>query len=360
MLNFIYNASPMRVLYGEGSTERLPSEISRLKKCRPLLLSTPHRKNNLADLVKILEKSSILVAGTFDGAVMHTPVAVTETALSHIENLAADCIISYGGGSTIGLGKALSIRTRLPHIAIPSTYAGSEMTPILGETKDGLKTTRSDPAILPTTVIYDVRTTLTLPVGVSMTSGINAIAHAIEALYAKNINPLIEMLALEGIRRLTEALPHVATEPNDLTARSAAQYGAWLCGICLGSVGMGLHHKLCHTLGGSWNLPHAETHTIVLPHALAYNAPAIPQVMVKLAAVIPDSEGNAIEGLEKLLEKVGFKKGLKDYGMQEHDIAEAAQIAAQSQYPNVREIEATKITEVIRRCWAGEPARPDL
>ena len=268
--------------------------------------------------------------------------------------------MSIGGGSTTGLGKAISIRTGLPHISIPTTYAGSEMTPILGETQDGKKTTRSDPKILPGTVLYDVDLTMTLPKVLSATSGVNAIAHAVEALYARNTNPIISLLALEGTKALAESLPEIITDPQSRSARERAQYGAWLCGTCLGSVGMALHHKLCHTLGGSFDLPHAETHTIVLPHALSYNAPAIPDAMSRLATVLPGSNGDATKGLNVLLESLEVKRGLKEFGMKEEDIDKAAEIAVSNPYWNPRPVEEGPIRELIRRAWAGEPAKADL
>lgn len=170
----------------------------------------------------------------------------------------------------------------------------------------------------------------------------------------------MSLLALEGIRALAESLPIIVNHPHDLDARSKAQYGAWLCAMCLGSVGMALHHKLCHTLGGSFNLPHAETHTIVLPHAIAYNAPKIPEVMRKLADTLPDSDGDAIKGLNLLLTRLRVKRGLRDYGMEEQDIEKAAEIAVRNPYWNPREVQKEPLQETIRRCWAGEEARADI
>lgn len=170
----------------------------------------------------------------------------------------------------------------------------------------------------------------------------------------------MNLLALEGIKALAESLPTIITDSQNVPARSKAQYGAWLCATCLGSVGMALHHKLCHTLGGSFNLPHAETHTIVLPHALAYNAPAIPEVMRKLAEVLPESDGDAIKGLNVLLTRLRVKRGLKEFGMQESDVERAAEIAVGNPYFNPRAIEKEPLRETIRRCWAGEEARADL
>ena len=234
------------------------------------------------------------------------------------------------------------------------------MTPILGETCNGTKTTRIDPKILPAVVIYDADLTMTLPVSICSTSGINAIAHAVEALYAKNSNPITSMLALEGIKALAEALPQIVQEPKSRASRERALYGAWLCGTVLGSSSMGLHHKLCHVLGGSFGLPHAETHTIVLPHVLSYNAPAISEQMAKLASVIPESNGDALNGLELLLEKLQVPRALRDFGMKESDIDKAARFTIGNQYANPRALDPEWIRELIRRAWAGETARADL
>jgi len=357
MDSFEYNGNPSRVIFGSGTLSTLAAELARLKVHTPLFLSTPEQQDPTVKLAKSLGVGADHV---FAEATMHTPVHITEKALGFANAFGADSFVSLGGGSTIGLGKALSVRTGKAHICIPTTYAGSEMTPILGETVDGLKTTRRDPAILPTTVIYDVNLTLTLPPMMSATSGINAIAHAVEALYAANKNPVVSVLALEGIRSLARSLPTLVSLPSDINARRDALYGAWLCGFCLGSVDMALHHKLCHTLGGSFNLPHAETHTIILPHSLAYNAPAIPEAMQKLAEVLPDSDGDAIKGLNLLLERLGVQKALKDLGLKEEDVTKAAELALSKPYPNPRTLEKASIQELIRRAWAGENARADL
>ncbi|KAI0021787.1 putative maleylacetate reductase [Xylariomycetidae sp. FL0641] len=357
MEGFEYNSSPARIVFGSGTIKKIPEELSRVKVSKPFLLSTPQQVDHINLLKGILGDT---VAGIFTEATMHTPVVVTEKALEQLKATGADCIISIGGGSTVGLGKALSIRTGIYHLTVPTTYAGSEVTPILGETDEGRKTTRSDPKILPGTVVYDVDLTMSLPAGMSATSGINAIAHAVEALYARNTNPVINVLAQEGVKALANALPTLVSDPASKEARSSALYGAWLCGTCLGSVGMSIHHKLCHTLGGSFNLPHAETHTIVLPHALSYNAPKVPGAMNALAAALPDSDGDATKGLNVLLQKLKVERGLKALGMKEEDINKAADIAVSNPYWNPRFIERAPIRELIRRAWAGEDARADL
>ncbi|XDG05997.1 hypothetical protein ABKA04_005612 [Annulohypoxylon sp. FPYF3050] len=357
MDSFEYNASPARVVFGSGTIKKVPEELIRAQVSKPFLLSTPQQVSHIELLKNVLGN---VVSGIFTEATMHTPVDVTERALDQIRSSGADSIISIGGGSTVGLGKALSIRTGLFHLTIPTTYAGSEVTPILGETDSGRKTTRSDPKILPSAVVYDVDLTMTLPINLTATSGVNAIAHAVEALYARNTNPIINLLAQEGVKALANSLPVLISEPSSQTARSSALYGAWLCGTCLGSVGMSIHHKLCHTLGGSFNLPHSETHTIVLPHALSYNAPKVPEAMKALAAVLPGSEGDATKGLNILLRKLKVERGLKALGMQESDIDKAADIAVSNPYWNPRPIERGPIRELIRRAWAGEEARLDL
>ncbi|KAI4736939.1 maleylacetate reductase [Aureobasidium sp. EXF-12298] len=348
-----------KVLFGSKSVNKLPDEIKRLNGSSPVVL-TSRGTNGTAHgrmLAKILTDASMTPAAVLNVAVMHTPKSVTEEALEQLKAHVADCIVSIGGGSVVGLGKALSVRTGLKHICIPTTYSGSEMTPILGETENGRKVTRSDPKILPDFVIYDVDLTMSLPAATCAYSGVNAMAHAVESLYAVNTSPAISKLALEGIQGLAESLPAIVRDANDRAAREKAQHAAWLCGVCLGTSAMALHHKLCHTLGGSFNLPHAETHTIILPHAVAYNALAIPEIMVKIASVLPGSEGDAIRGLNILLEKLGVSRALKEFGMQEEDIDKATEIAMSMQYANPRAMEKDAIRELIRRAWAGEPAR---
>jgi alcohol dehydrogenase class IV len=264
----------------------------------------------------------------------------------------ADGIVALGGGSTIGLGKAIALRTDLPQVVLPTTYAGSEMTPILGETRDGVKTTQSSPKVLPEVVIYDVDLTIGLPPPQSATSGLNAMAHAVEALYARDRNPMTEMMAIEGIRALADALPRIVRAPSDRAARSDALYGAWLCGSCLGAVGMALHHKLCHVLGGSLNLPHAETHAVVLPHALAYNAAAAPEAMSSLGKVFA---GDPVMALVELAKKLGAPTALRDIGMPYEGIEIATRAALANLYWNPQPLEEDKLRTLIARAWAGDP-----
>ncbi|OAA61782.1 Alcohol dehydrogenase, iron-type [Niveomyces insectorum RCEF 264] len=347
-----------RVIFGRGTLQKLPDEVALLGGKAPFLLSTPQQTDQLQEVQRLLSNN---VAGTFTEATMHTPTHVTDKAIETMQTLSADLLVSIGGGSTIGLGKAISVRTGLPHLCIPTSYAGSEMTPILGETADGRKTTRSDPRILPDTVIYDVELTTTMPQTMIATSGVNALAHAVEALYSQNASPIVASMAIEAIKSLSRALPELATDaPSHEEAQDSALYGAWLCGMCLGNATMSIHHKLCHVLGGSFNLPHGETHTAVLPHSLSYVAPRIGPVMQTLAEALPGSEGSALIGVNLLLSKLPVKLGLKDYGFAEGDIDKAADIAMSQPYWSPRPLERDAIRELIRRIWAGEPARADL
>jgi alcohol dehydrogenase class IV len=347
---FVYEALPSRVIFGTGTLSRLGEEITRLGLSRVLVLSTPQQSREAERLAAALDGRS---AAVFAEATMHTPVEVTDRAMEMVAAQCADGIVSVGGGSTIGLGKAIALRTDLPQIVVPTTYAGSEMTPILGETKGGIKSTQRSPKILPETVLYDVDLTLSLPVSLSVTSGINAIAHAVEALYAADRNPIISLMAEDGIKAFASALPRIVAAPDDQEARSQALYGAWLCGSCLGAVQMALHHKLCHTLGGTFDLPHAETHTVVLPHAIAYNAASSPEAMERLARALGASD--PAQAVFDLAGRLGARRALRDLGMPESGIDRAADIAAQNPYPNPRPIERTAIRDLIARAWAGQP-----
>lgn len=351
MRDFTYRSQNAHVLFGQGSVKRLEEAVATVGGKRAILLSTPQQ----ADQAHALTEGLGCIVDMFDGATMHTPVNVTEQALKVVEAAQADCLVAFGGGSTIGLAKAIALRTDLPQIAIPTTYAGSEMTPILGQTENGRKTTLKSTKVLPELVIYDVDLTLGLPVGISGTSGINAIAHAVEGLYALDTNPVMRMVAAAGIEALAEALPTIARKPDDIEARSQALYGAWLCGTVLGSVGMALHHKLCHTLGGSFNLPHAETHSIVLPHAIAYNAPAIPEAMDILCHALR-SDGPA-QALYDLGRAVNAPASLRDIGMPEDGIDKAADQAVENAYWNPRPLDRDDLRALIARAWTGDAPR---
>ncbi|MDS0846398.1 maleylacetate reductase [Burkholderia cenocepacia] len=347
-MNFIYQARPARVIFGAGSLEHLEREVLELGARRAIVLCTPEQRD-LAE--RIVERLGARAAGLYDRATMHVPIEIARDAQGFARSCDADCAVAIGGGSTIGLGKAIALESSLPILAIPTTYAGSEMTPIYGLTEGGLKRTGNDARVLPKTVIYDPALTVTLPVELSVTSGLNAIAHAAEGLYANNANPVMSLVAEEGIRALARGLPGVRRDPADLDARGDALYGAWLCGMVLGNVGMALHHKLCHTLGGSFDLPHAPTHTVVLPHALAYNAAHAPDAMQRIARAIGTND--AARGLYALARDNGAPVSLKAIGMREADLDRAADLAAANPYWNPRPVERDGLRALLQDAFDG-------
>lgn len=347
--SFTYEQLPGRVVFGAGSLDKLAEEVARLGAERAIVLSTPEQRASAEDAARRLGNRA---AGVFAQAVMHVPIETARAAREEARRLGADAAVAVGGGSTIGLGKAIALESGLAIIAVPTTYAGSEMTPIYGLTEGGAKKTGRDRKVLPRTVLYDPLLTLTLPPALSATSGMNAIAHCVEALYAVDANPIVSMWAEEGIRALAGALPVVVQKPGDVAARSDALYGAWLAGASLGAVGMALHHKLCHTLGGSFNLPHAETHTIVLPHATAYNAAAAPEAMRRISRALGGG-GDAARGLFDLASRLGAPVALKSLGVREADLDRVADIAVREPYPNPQPLERGGIRRLLQDAWEG-------
>ena len=348
MKPFVYTAQPARVVFGAGCLATLGREIEALGAHKALVLCTPEQRASAERVAALLGDRAVSI---FDRAAMHVPIETAREAREVARRLGADCAVAIGGGSTTGLGKAIALDSGLPILAIPTTYAGSEMTPIYGITESGLKKTGKDARVLPRTVLYDPELTLSLPVAMSVTSGINAIAHAAEGLYAVDGNPVMDLMAQAGIAALGRALPAIFKQPADPDARADALYGAWLCGTVLGNVGMALHHKLCHTLGGSFNLPHAETHTIVLPHALAYNASAALGAMRKIAlALNGDSAAGAVFDLAC---NHGAPVALKDIGLRAQDLDKACDIAMQNQYPNPRPLEREAIRLLLQDAFDG-------
>jgi maleylacetate reductase len=345
-MNFTYVAHPTRVVFGAGRIRELAAEVERLGARRVLLICTPGR----AAMVRRLS-SDLPVSGLFSEAAMHTPAALVEKARQQAKAVQADACVALGGGSTIGFGKAIALSASLPVVAVPTTYSGSEMTTIWGVSEGGEKRTGRDPRVLPRAVIYDPELTLDLPPAVSAASGMNAIAHCAEALYAHDGNPIVSLMAEEGIRALASALPEVIFNPRDGNARSKALYGAWLAGMTISTTSVALHHKLCHILGG-FGLPHAETHAIVLPHALAYNAPAAPAAMQRISRALNSNDAPEAM-LFNLLKGLNLPTRLADIGMKEADLERAARMAVEAPYPNPRKVEYAPVLALLRDAYEG-------
>jgi alcohol dehydrogenase class IV len=348
MRAFTYQAQPSRVIFGLDSLARAPEEVERLDARHALILHSPHCKEAAGALGALLGGR---LAGLYEGSAAHVPIEAAAAARAAANNLSADCCIAIGGGSTIGLAKVIALESSLAIIAVPTTYAGSEMTPIWGITEGGEKRTGRDMTVLPRVAIYDPRLTLELSPRVAAPSGINALAHCVEALYAPDTNPIVTLMAAEGIHALASALPRVVTSPRDLDARADALYGAWLGGAVLGAVSMGLHHKLCHVLGGSFNLPHAETHAIILPHVIRYNREAAPGAMRRIADAV--GPGDAAHGAFDLTASLGVPTALRDIGMRAQDLDLAAEIAMRTPYANPAPITQTGIRRLLDDAFYG-------
>ena len=358
---FVYDQPGTRVVFGPGAFDRLTDEVRRLGCRRALVLST---RGHRAEAEQAAAHLGTLAAGVCAKAVMHVPVESVRAALQEAGQLDADCYVAVGGGSTIGLAKAMALETGRPIVAVPTTYSGSEMTAIYGVTEGGVKKTGRDAKVRPKTVLYDPALSVSLPAGIAAPSGMNAMAHCVEALYAPDTNPVMTLLAAEGLRVMHRSLPVVVAEPASLAARADALYGAWLAGMALGGTTMGLHHKLCHVLGGTFNLPHAGVHAVVLPHAAAYNRQAASQALRTAAAALGVQD--AAGALYDLGVRIGAPTSLESIGMPLDGLDRAARLATESQYPNPRPVQYDGVRRLLENAYRGNrpesqasgPARP--
>ncbi|HEX4222639.1 MAG TPA: maleylacetate reductase [Pseudonocardiaceae bacterium] len=345
---FVHDWPASRVVFGTGSIGLVAQETARLGH-RPLLINDPAAES-YADTIAAQYKDGI--AARIGEVVMHVPTPAARAAAERARQADADVVVCVGGGSATGLAKGVAKFTGLPILAVPTTYAGSEMTSIWGLTDDGRKVTGRDDIVRPRTVIYDPALTLSLPVPISVTSAMNAIAHSVEALYSPMASPIALLAAEEGIRALAGALPLLARQPDSITARSAALRGAWLCGWALNVSTMGLHHKLCHVLGGLFDLPHAPLHAALLPYVTEFNAdwarPAIDRLTAALGATT----------LWDLNTSLGTATALRDIGLPEAsiDIAVTATLA-QAPLTNPRPVDEPALSRLLRDAWHGQRPR---
>ncbi|WP_375000841.1 maleylacetate reductase [Aeromicrobium sp. CTD01-1L150] len=351
MQAFVHSWSQPRVVFGRGNLALVAQEVGRLGATRAVVVSTPAQTDAAEDIAARLGSSA---AAVFADAAMHTPLDVTEQAIALVEQCGADSVVAVGGGSATGLAKAIASRTNLPQVIIPTTYAGSEVTPILGETADGIKQTRRGESILPDTVIYDPDLTSTLPSSLAVTSGLNAMAHAAEGLYAHDSSPVHRMVALEGLRALRDALRRMVCDPDDSDARDEALFGAWLCGAVLGGVSMSIHHKLCHTLGGALDLPHADTHAILLPHTITFVEQYDPAAVAAASVLFGDEVG---AGIYDFARDIGAPLSIADLGVRATDIDDLAELATREPYPCPRPLERDAIADLLTRALTGERPR---
>ncbi|MDG2175907.1 MAG: maleylacetate reductase [Gammaproteobacteria bacterium] len=350
MLEFNYKGLPWNIIFGAGALQRLPEEVEKLGFERALVLTTPQQQSAGEEIMQLLGGRG---ACLFSEAIMHVPVQTLEAAKSLADEIQADCTVSLGGGSTTGLGKALAAQKSLPNIAIPTSFAGSEMTNIWAVTETDRKVTTRDDSVVPTLTIYDPELTLTMPVGFAMVSGLNALAQAIVNVATDKPNPMVASMALDGIRALVSALPRIKANPDDIEARAEALYGASMAGAALGTGSTGLHHKLCHTFGGIFNTPHAETHAILLAHSVAYNATATAEGSQRIAGVM--GVDDAAVGIFDLAGKLDAPQALSDIGIKESDLDEAAAVTTEKPFNNPEPVTIQKVRAMLQRAFEGLP-----
>lgn len=352
---FIHDTPATRVVFGVGTRHAVADEVSRLGATRVLLFAGEYEMTVAAEIADALGDK---VVGTFTDVVMHVPAEIARRAVDTARDRSVDLLVPVGGGSSTGMAKAVAKELGVPILAVATTYAGSEMTPIWGLTEDRRKVTGNDPRVRPVTVIYDPELTLTLPVGMSANSGMNAIAHLVEGLYAPNCSPVSAVTAQEGVRALAAALPRLVADPTDLAARSDALYGAWLGGWILGTTSMGVHHKICHTLGGTYDTPHAPTHSAVLPYVAAYNAGAAPQAMDRVCRALTEAgrpTDDAAVGLWTLASDIGAATSLHAVGLPSTALDDVARIVSDANPTNPRAVTYDGVRALLLDAYAGEP-----
>ncbi|TDD16840.1 maleylacetate reductase [Kribbella turkmenica] len=334
---FVHTFLPGRVVLGPGTLDRVAGEAALLDVRRVLLIATRSARD-AADVVEI--ELTDRFAGRIDGVTRHVPTEVAERAREKARLVGADGLVAIGGGSAIGLAKAVALTTGSPIVAVPTTYAGSEMTPVWGETSADGKTTGSDPKVLPKSVVYDPVLTMRLPTKLTAASVANALAHCVEAVWTAKADPITETTAVEAARALAAGLRRVLEQP-DLEARSDLMYGACLAGSAFASAGSDLHHKLCHHLGGTYNLPHAETHAVVLPQVARVKATNVPRAKARLEDALQTAD--LATGLYDLVADAGLPTSLRELGLTENQAREAGRIF--------------DAEDILSRAWAG--ARPE-
>ncbi|MEV6284157.1 maleylacetate reductase [Kribbella sp. NPDC051770] len=346
---FVHVGLPSRVVFGARALDQVAGEVELLGVSRALVIATGSARE-AADVVELGLGDRF--AGRIDEVRQHVPVERAEAARAKAQEIAADGIVAIGGGSAIGLAKAIALTTGLPILAVPTTYAGSEMTPVWGQTADGRKTTGTDLAVLPRTVVYDPVLSSRLPLGITAASVANALAHCVEATWTPKADPITEVLAVEAARALHDGLLAVVQDPHDLDARGNLLYGASLAGSALASAGTGLHHKLCHLLGGSYGLPHAETHAAVLPHVAHLNAAAVPRAGARLESAI--QAGDLASGLYDFFTATGVPTSLRALGLTEEQAREAARTFAAGHPENPVPVDESVLTDLLVHAWAGD------
>jgi alcohol dehydrogenase class IV len=351
MDRFTYQSDPVRIVFGAGAVASLREEVERHKISRFLVLCSKTR----VDFAKrVIAPVADRCAGFCDAAGQNMPRDAFERILATIKESNADGFIVVGGGSPIGLAKAAAGTTRLPYIAVVTTYSGSEMAPrwYIG-VADKRVLREHDPAALPATAIYDPELTLDLPPNVSAASGMNALAHAVESLYGIDTNPVVQTLAEEAVRLLGASLPRIVQNPRDLAARTDALYGAWLAANFRARIG--LEHAVAQRVRQWFNLDHAQTHAVATPYAVGFNASAAPEAMARIKRAL--GAADAARGLYDLNVRIGLPTGFKGLGMRQQDIGKAIEVVAAAKITHPRPVSPADVENIITQAYAGEPPR---
>jgi alcohol dehydrogenase class IV len=346
---FVHESLPGRVVFGLGAQADIATEVARIGADRVLLLSSP----SATAAADALHAALGDVALRWTEVAEHVPVELAERARAAAWDARVDVIVVIGGGSAVGLAKAIALELGAPIVAVPTTYAGSEMTPMYGLTGDH-KLTGRDARVLPRVVVYDAELTLDLPVGTSVASACNALAHCVEGGYGPGANPVTTLSAIEGIRVLSTNVPLLARDPRDVDVRSELLYGAYLAGTVVAAVGVGLHHRTCHVLGGSYGLAHAACNAVILPHALAYNAPSVPELVHRWADAMGTNDPAAFAF--DLVADAGLSTSLAALGLPAAALDDVANRVVAETDANPRAVDVGSVRSMLDDAWRG--ARP--
>ena len=351
-LTFTYESLPGRVIFSPDSARTLlAAEIERMGLNRIMLIATDRETHLASELTKPFSEKIVTV---FDRVLPHVPSEVADEARAAASAHGVDGLLSVGGGSTTGTAKIVALTTGLPIVAVPTTYAGSEMTPVWGMTTAARKETGRDMRVLPKVVLYDPNLLSTLPASLAVSSALNAMAHCVEALWTPSANPVTSLQAVEGARALSAGIRKAAAK--DDSATSDLLYGAYLAGASFAVAGSGLHHKICHALGGAFNLPHAETHAVVLPRVLAFNAEAVPTEFAALADAFGAED--AVEGLAGLYATAGAPESLQSLGLRQDQLEEAIDVVSDKlPIDNPRMVDRAAITDILTSAFEGKDLR---
>jgi maleylacetate reductase len=347
-LTFAHETKGQRVLFGAGrAASDLSAEIARFGARAPFVVAGDRHD-------QLLSNAGLAGAARYRRVVQHVPVEVAQDARTAAQTAGADVLVAIGGGSATGLAKAVALTCGMPIVAVPTTFAGSEATDVWGLTEAGRKRTGTDPRVLPASVIYDAELVAALPPDLAATSGLNAVAHSVDAMWGPRADPIDAALAIEGLRTLRAGLPGVLAGDRDATEQ--ALYGSYLAAVAFASTGSGLHHKICHVLGGAFGLPHAPTHAVVLPYVLAFNAPYAPETAGRIAAALGDADPTV--GLDRLRAELHAPRALRDLGLGPDDVDTAAMLVLPEVPPgNPRPVDADSLAALLHAAWSGRDPR---